>query len=181
MLVYIKKMGETKKIDNIFTIKNEIYDTKHVENTDLISKISKVQNENLTKTLKISDKDLNKKKAIYKEKFQPSWPPDFSSLGDEIQTILKDFVDKINTLFDPLNMLKELLEVFILPFIQIMGFIFQLVFVNVSEILKKYFISGAAGIWFYYYLIPALLIISSLLSLANASMGILNQLRGIEL
>ena len=105
---------------------------------------------------------------------------------------LKDLTDKLQNWnpvedltrvfegFDIITIITKVLTVIVQPFVEVMGIMFGLLY----EILKPFiamFIPSATVLWFYYCLIPALLLISGLLSLANASMGILNQLRGIEL
>jgi len=82
--------------------------------------------------------------------------------------------------FDIISIMKSILTIIVQPFVEVMGIMFGILY----EILKPFiamFIPSATVLWFYYCLIPALLLISGLLSLANASMGIMNQLRGIEL
>ncbi len=105
---------------------------------------------------------------------------------------LKDLTDKLKNWdpvgdltrvfedFDIITIITKVLTVIVQPFVEVMGIMFGLLY----EILKPFiaiFIPSATVLWFYYCLIPALLLISGLLSLANASMGIMNQLRGIEL
>ena len=82
--------------------------------------------------------------------------------------------------FDIITILTKVLTIIVQPFVEVMGIMFGVLYKILQPFIAM-FIPSATVLWFYYCLIPALLLISGLLSLANASMGIMNQLRGIEL
>tara|TARA_B100001996_G_scaffold314562_1_gene257200 strand:+ start:272 stop:985 length:714 start_codon:yes stop_codon:yes gene_type:complete len=90
-------------------------------------------------------------------------------------------IEQIWGRLDPIKNFLSLVKLFISPIIQVLIHILEIVIYALQPLLNSYF-GGAATLYFlYYYLFPALFLISAILSMANALMGIINQIRGVEL
>lgn len=115
-------------------------------------------------------------KQFWEDQIKPGLE-DAKNLFDNLWTEIENLWGRL----DPIKNFLSLVKLFISPIIQILINILEIVIYALQPLLNSYF-GGAATLYFlYYYLFPALFLISAILSAANALMGIINQIRGVEL
>tara|TARA_B100001094_G_scaffold332477_1_gene404737 strand:+ start:1695 stop:2342 length:648 start_codon:yes stop_codon:yes gene_type:complete len=114
---------------------------------------------------------------------QTFWEDEVEVGLNETVNIFNDVWSEIQKIWgrlDPIANILELISLFLHPIFQVLIAAFKIIFDAISPLMNSYFGAGAGIYFLYFYLFPSLFLISGVLSMSNALMGIINQIRGVE-